>query len=216
MSSIYVNGQSRHLINTNGNIQLISIYKSHQTESSPDIPCEIYRIDDDYFKTIYRDHDVLRFLMKNDVKIDAITERELFKHTFSTIYPVRYRLVDHTIHTVQPVKTDPSDAGFAICMSHLKNNTNGVYTYGTNLLFDIKIGYCIEVHPMNTLVHHGFVLANGVKTIEQSECNDSEILVDFIKFNKKSQELPLNTPLCKVFLKKVVYCLSPKETQSFD
>lgn len=132
------------------------------------------------------------------------------------VHSIKYTVIDKMLNTTPPQKTNSSDAGFEICVSSLKTktNSNSIHVYGTNLTFNLPIGYYIELHALNSLFYYGYLLANGIKTIEPSESNN-EVLIHLVKFNEKNEDvIPQNTPICKVLLKKAVYCLSPKESTS--
>ena len=211
MSIIFVKGQSFNLINREGNVQLIAIKKKNEEiKHTKDIPYDIFDIDDKYYKSVHWNNDVLQYLIKNDVKIDAITERELFKHTYSMFSPIKYSLINKSLNTVIPYKTNSSDAGFEICVNSLKFKKNNLYIYNTNLSFELQIGYYMEIHALNSLINYGYIMANGMKMIETSECKN-EILIELIKFDDNKPDLNENTPVCKILVKKVVYSLLPKD-----
>jgi hypothetical protein len=140
--------------------------------------------------------------MRINYPIDALTEREIFSHTFSNFCKVRFRIVDNTIETKPPFKQQASDMAFILSVTHMKQRRGKhLYSYHTNICIDLPIGYYAEIHALETLLDSGYAFANGTAIVEGSQKNQ-EIVLHLCKWDDESPCLAYGTEVAKIVVKK--------------
>jgi dUTP pyrophosphatase len=102
---------------------------------------------------------------------------------------------------VFPTKAHPSDAGFDITIiDKVKDLGPRTALYGTGLKLGIPEGYWVAVAPRGSISKTGYILANGIGTVDQNYTG--EVFVALMKISDSQPDIQLPCKIAQMILKK--------------